>query len=109
MMFSFFKMTSIEYQRVYKWSEINNMQLNGLKFEHMRYGKNEELKPNSVYYSDTHDQIETKNKVKDLGVTLDVDSYSQHIQNQISKVKGISSFRTFKTRNPLEVTCYSTP
>ncbi|MEO0405594.1 MAG: hypothetical protein AAF193_12045, partial [Bacteroidota bacterium] len=29
---------------VYNWSEINNMSLNGLKFEHMQYGKNEELK-----------------------------------------------------------------
>ena len=87
---------------VYKWSEINNMPLNGLKFEHMLYGKNEELKPYSVYYSDTQDQIETKSQVKDLGVTLDVDmSYNQHIQNQINKVKSISSwiFRTFKTRD----------
>ena len=49
------------------------MPLNGLKFEHMLYGKNEELKPYSVYYSDTQDQIETKSQVKDLGVTLDVD------------------------------------
>ncbi|XP_066932054.1 uncharacterized protein [Clytia hemisphaerica] len=85
---------------VYKWSEINNMQLNGLKFEHN--GKNEELKPYSVYYSDTRDQIETKSQVKDFGVTLDVDmSFNQHIKNQINKVKSISSwiFRTFKTRD----------
>ena len=62
------------------------MPLNGLKFEHMLYGKNEEINPYSVYYSDTQDQIETKSQVKDLGVTLDVDmSYNQHIQNQINK------------------------
>ena len=64
--------------------------------------KNEELKPYSVYYSDTQDQIKTKSQVKDLGVTLDVNmNYNQHIQNQINKVKSISSwiFRTFKTRD----------
>ena len=79
------------------------MQLNGLKFEHMCYGKNEELKSQSVYFSDTQNPIEAKNQVKDLGVTLDVDmTYDQHIQNQINKVKAISSwiYRTFKTRDP---------
>ena len=88
---------------VYNWSDTNNMQLNGLKFEHMCYGKNEELKSQSVYFSDTQNPIETKNQVKDLGVTLDVDmTYDQHIQNQINKVKAISSwiYRTFKTRDP---------
>ena len=47
------------------------MLLNGLKFEHLTYGKNDTLKQNSSYYSDTATLIETKDKVKDLGVTLD--------------------------------------
>jgi len=87
---------------VYKWTNVNNMQLNGLKFEHMRYGKQENLKEYSIYLSDTHSQIETKHQVKDLGVTLDVEmNYNQHIQNQINKVKNISSwiYRTFMTRD----------
>ena len=55
-------------ESVYKWTEFNNMQLNGLKFEHMRYGKNKPLKENSIYLSDTHNQIKIKNQVKDLAL-----------------------------------------
>ena len=85
---------------VYEWTEENNMLLNGLKFEHLTYGKNDTLKQNSSYYSDTATLIETKDKVKDLGVTLDTNlSYDHHIQQQIQKVKNISSriYRTFKS------------
>ena len=87
---------------VYQWTSSNNMQLNGLKFEHLKYGKNEELKEHSNYFSDTGSQIETKMDVKDLGVTLDVNmTYSKHITNQIEKVKSIIAWihRTFKTRD----------
>ena len=86
---------------VYKWKSSNNMQLSGLKFEHLKYGKNEELKEHSNYLSDTDFPIETKMDVKDLGVTLDVNrTYSKHITNQIEKVKSIIAwiYRTFKTR-----------
>ena len=87
---------------VYQWTSSNNMQLNGLKFEHLKYGKNEELKEHSNYLSDTGSPIETKMDVKDLGVTLDVNmTYSKHIINQIEKVKSIIAWihRTFKTRD----------
>ena len=57
---------------VYQWTSSNNMQLNGLKFEHLKYGKNEELKEHSNYLSETGSPIEIKMDVKDLGVTLDV-------------------------------------
>eukprot|EP00111_Clytia_hemisphaerica_P010887 TCONS_00031858-protein len=80
-------------------SELNNMKLNGLKFEHLNYGRNEELKEFSKYFSDTQKVIETKTTVKDLGITLDVGmTYDNHIENVIDKVKGISSwiYRTFK-------------
>ena len=49
---------------VYKWSDINNMQLNGLKFEHMCYGKNEELKSQSIYFSDSTHTAKLKPKTK---------------------------------------------
>ena len=32
----------------YDWTSINNMELNGKKFEHITYGKNEELKVHSI-------------------------------------------------------------
>ena len=86
---------------VYQWTISNNMQLNGLKFEHLKYGKNEELKEQSKYCSDTGFPIETKSMVKDLGITLDVNTtYDKHIENQIDKVS-ISSliYRTFQTRD----------
>ncbi|XP_066925852.1 uncharacterized protein [Clytia hemisphaerica] len=88
---------------VYEWTGLNNMKLNGLKFEHLNYGRNEELKELSKYFSDTQKVIETKTTVKDLGITLDVGTtYDNHIENVIDKVKGISSwiYRTFKTRDP---------
>ena len=86
---------------MYEWTERNNMLLNGLKFEHLAYGKNDILKQNSSYFSDTATLIETKEQVKDLGFTLDINMmYNQHIQDQIQKVKNISAwiYRTFKSR-----------
>ena len=87
---------------VYKWTESNNMALNGLKFEHIKYGKNQNQKEHSTYLSDTNNQIEAKSQVKDLGVVMDNNmNYAQHIQGQIEKVKGISAwiYRTFRTRD----------
>ena len=43
-------------QTVYKWTKDNNMQLNGLKFEHLAYGKNDALKEHSRYFSNTASQ-----------------------------------------------------
>jgi len=89
-------------ESVYRWTASNNMKLNGLKFEHIKYDKNEEQKEHSVYLSDTNSPIESMSQVKDLGITLDVNmTYNKHIQNLIEKVKNISSwiYRTFTTRD----------
>ena len=86
---------------VYEWTSNNNAELNGLKFEHLCYGKNQELKKQSVYVTNTGGLIETKENVKDLGVILSSSlTYDVHIQNQVRKAKGISGwiYRTFKTR-----------
>ena len=48
---------------VYDWTSINNMDFNGKKFEHIAYGKNEELKALSVYKSDLQQPIEIKSAV----------------------------------------------
>ena len=48
------------------------MKLNGLKFEHLKYGEKDELKNQSNYLSDICSPTETKSMVKDLGITLDV-------------------------------------
>ena len=74
----------IDLNAVYKWTDSNNMQLNGLKFKHISYGKLKNLKDHSIYLSDNYHTIETKNQVKDLGVILDANmTYDQHIQTQI--------------------------
>ena len=41
------------------------MKLNGLKFEHIGYGKIEKWKSYSIYLSDTRNLIESKNQVND--------------------------------------------
>ena len=89
---------------VYEWTTKNNMSLNGTKFVHLTYGKNQELISCSTYRSDTGEDISTKDVVKDLGVLLSNDlTYNSHIQKIVSKVKIISSwiYRTFKTRDQL--------
>ena len=87
---------------VYEWTISNNMTLNGLKFQHLKYRKNEELKRQSIYLTDTGTEINIKSSVKDLGVILSTDmSFKLHIQNQIQKVKNISAwiYRTFQSRD----------
>lgn len=86
---------------VYEWTTKNNMSLNGTKFVHLPYGKNQELMSCSTYHSDTGEDISTKDTVKDLGVLFSNDlTYNSHIQMIVNKVKNISSwvYRTFKTR-----------
>ena len=74
----------------YQWTNCNNMQLNGLKFDHLKYGKNDELKKQSMYLTDTGTEINEKTSVKDLGVILSTDmSYKQHIENLVQKVKNL--------------------
>ena len=80
------------------------MKLNGLKFEHLKYGKNEEQKDHSIYYSDTGSRIETKSTIKDLGIIFDVNStFDIHIDTLIERIKSINSwiYRTFSTRDVL--------
>eukprot|EP00111_Clytia_hemisphaerica_P003816 TCONS_00010942-protein len=87
---------------VYDWTSINNMELNGKKFEHIAYGKNEQLKVHSVYKSDVQQPVEIKSAVKDLGILLSNNlSYEMHIQTITDRVEGISAwiYRTFKSRD----------
>ena len=78
---------------VYRWTNSNNAKLNGKKFENMSYGKNNDLKKESIYLTDTGCTITTKNNVKDLGVILNSNlKYDDHIDKIISKVNGICSW-----------------
>ena len=64
------------------------MEFNDLKFEHLPYGTNTELKQNTSYISPTFKQIEEKYAVKDLGFTLSSDAiFKQHKNNVIESAK----------------------
>ena len=57
-------------ESIYNWTHNNNAKLNGTKFEHLRYGKNEVLKNKSIFCTELGQRIDRKNSVKDLGVIL---------------------------------------
>ena len=85
--------------RLYKWSEVNNMKLNGKKFEHLHYGKHQ--KSNS-YFIENSKIIKEKESVKDLGVMISNDTnYKLHINGVIKRATQLVGWimRTFKSRD----------
>ena len=89
---------------VYSWTSENNMQLNGDKFECLRYGQNKDIKETTCYKSNTDVTIEEKEHVRDLGVTMSNDgTFRKHIETTIATAKKQCSWilRTFKTRDSL--------
>jgi len=88
--------------RIYHWAIENNMNFNSLKFELLRYGRNQELKEKTCYVTPEWELIEEEHNVKDLGITLSGDcSFKKHINNIIESAKRMSSWilRTFDTRD----------
>ena len=52
-------------EKLYSWQERNNMQFNGVKFEVLRYGRNQELKESTSYFTPNFkDIIEEKNNLR---------------------------------------------
>ena len=89
---------------VYYWTEENNMELNGDKFECLRYGPNKDLQSSTTYLSNTGQAIQEKDHVKDLGVTMGRDgTFSMHITNAVSGAERQCSWVlcTFATRQKL--------
>ena len=90
--------------RIYDWSIKNNMEFNSIKFELLRYGLDNALKESTKYVTPEWELIESKDTVKDLGITLENNcSFKQHITNRIEAAKRMSAwvFRTFSTRERL--------
>ena len=74
------------------------------KFELIRYGKNEELKQNTIYFSADENVIEEKEVLRDLGVIMtNQATFDDHIYKVCQSVKQKSGWilRTFKSRNNL--------
>ena len=89
---------------VYDWTARNNMELNGDKFESLRYGHNEELKSQTCYKSNSGTIIQEKEHVRDLGVIMSNDgTFRKHIQSTILEANKQCTWilRTFNTREVL--------
>ena len=89
--------------RIYIWTHNNNMKLNDVKFELLRYGSNNLIKEQTHYTSSSGERIQSKNVVKDLGVLMSDDCvFTQQITSTIEKAKNLTSWilRTFSSRSP---------
>ena len=50
-----------ELEKVYHWTEENNMKLNDTKFELLRYGPDEEIKNQTCYKSPSGEKLKKRN------------------------------------------------
>ena len=92
-----------ELEKLYDWQEENNMLFNGSKFEMLRYGKDEILRKNTMYFTpDMEDVIEERDSLRDLGVIMNRSaSFKDHVHLVTKKVNQKSGWilRTFKSRD----------
>jgi len=89
-------------EKIYEWTDDNNMKLNDIKFELLRYGKNQEIKSQTNYTSPSGAEIENKDVVKDLGILMDSNcTFQKQITEVITKAKNLTSWilRTFSSRS----------
>lgn len=91
-------------EALYRWTEQNNMSFNNNKFEHLMYSTVHNTNYVYTYKANDGSDIETKQAVRDLGVTLSCDgTFTIHINNVTKKARSQSGWilRTFQTRNTL--------
>ena len=89
---------------LFVWAEDNNMRFNAGKFQLLRYGQNENLKNETMYFTeDTSEVVERKEVVRDLGVLMSDDGlFKHHLERVISKTKQKIGWilRSFESRSP---------
>ena len=89
--------------KIYLWETTNNMKFNGGKFLVVRYGKNESLKENTIYFtSEMTETILQVESCRDLGITMqDNGTFTFQIEKICKKVRQKSGWilRTFFSRN----------
>ena len=86
--------------RIYQWAEKNIMMFNKRKFEQMTWGKVKDIEV-EAYKTPSGEDIEIKNKVKDLGVITSADlKFREHINEVVTscKIKQGIILRNFETR-----------
>ena len=90
--------------KIYTWEVENNMKFNPGKFQLLRYGRNTDLKENTIYFTGGMSSvIEQTNCTKDLGVMMeDTANFSVQIEKVCKKVRQKCGWimRTFYSRNP---------
>ena len=93
-----------ELNKIYSWETRNNMRFNGGKFLVLRYGRNQEVKENTMYFtSDMVQVIEQVNTCRDLGVIMADDAtFTAQIDKVCKRVKQKCGWilRTFYCRKP---------
>ena len=87
------------------WAKENGMKFNGNKFQVMRYGPNESLKEDTMYFTEEMNEvIEQFETLRDLGVIVSDDAtFDAHIDHVVKKVRQKTGWvlRTFYNRNPM--------
>lgn len=89
---------------LYSWAEINNMSFNNNKFEYIAYNPIPNTITTRLYTAPDGTNIEMKDSVRDLGITLTCDGYfTLHIANIVKKARNQVGWilRSFKTRDHL--------
>ena len=78
-----------ELNEFYSWASINKMKFNEGKFVALRYGKNEKIKDETLYFTDNMSQpIDILESHKDLGIIMSSDAgFSSHIEAIIKKIR----------------------
>ena len=88
--------------RLYEWELENKMKFNGSKFQLLRYGNNEEIKNNTIYFTTNMEEvIDQFSSLRDLGVIMsDSARFDDHIEKVATTVRRKIGWvmRTFYTR-----------
>ena len=90
-------------EELYLWASENNMKFNGSKFQLMRYGTNENIKEDTIYFTeDMSEVIDQSESVKDLGVIMNNKAnFNDQVQKALKKARQKMGWilRTFNSRN----------
>ena len=93
-----------ELDKIYTWQRCNNMNFNTSKFQVLRYGRNVELKENTMYFTcDMETVIEEVESCRDLGVIMENSGcFDKQKEKACKKARQKCGWilRTFYSRNP---------
>ena len=91
-------------EALYRWADHNNMSFNSTKFEHLRYSAVHDNSAAYMYKAHEGSDIETKENLRDLGITLSCDgTFTTHINTVTKTARSQAGWilRTFQTRDTL--------